>query len=127
MTEYINTHPSATEAEIYAALSISLHDRISSLITYFPDDENLEANEKAFEASKKPSYGVLHWILAALLLPVFLVTGFLCCPMLLATAFLKSKIKDHTWYNTIRFASKLALTPFTVIGAAIAGFIHLPW
>lgn len=108
-------------------LASELKTRISGLITYFPDDENLDANEKAFEESKKRSYSPLYWLLAAILLPLFLVTGFLCSPMLLLTCILTSLIKDRAWHNTMRFGSKLFLTPFTVIGAAIAGFIHLKW
>ena len=113
--------------EVLDELAEELRVRISGLITYFPYDDEFEEKEKAFEESKKPSFGLVHRILAVLLLPLFILTGFLCLPMLLATAFFKSKIKDRTWYNTIRFAGKLALTPFTVIGAAVAGFSHLSW
>ena len=104
-----------------------LASRMSELFVCFPDDENLAANEKAYEQSVTPHYGFLHWILAVLLLPLFVLAGFLCLPMLLATLYLKKGLKDMAWINTMRFASKLALTPFTVAGALIAGLIHLPW
>lgn len=113
--------------ETLDSLGGELRKRMSELITYFPDDENLEANEKAFEESKKRHYGPLHWLLAVALLPFFLIFGFLCSPMLLLTGVLNSSIKDRAWHNTMRFGSKLLLTPFTVIGAAIAGFINLKW
>lgn len=105
----------------------SLYDRISELITWFPNDEHLAEAEAAFEASKRPRYNWLHYLAAVALLPAFVVTGFLCSPMLLVTAFLFGKIKDKAWMNTVRYSCKLALTPFTVAGAAIAGFIHLSW
>ena len=113
--------------ESLEVLAEELKARISKLITYFPYDADFEAKEKEFEDSKKPSFGIIHWIAAALLFPFLLISGFLCSPMLIATAFFKTKIKDHAWYNTVRFGAKLALTPFTVAGAAIAGFVHLPW
>ena len=109
------------------AFTEDLHDRISKLITYFPDDENLEAAEKAFYESRRPHYNVFHYIAAILLLPAFLVSGFLCSPILALTLFFKSKLKDKAWLNTVRFSCKLVLTPFIVAGAAIAGFIHWPW
>lgn len=113
--------------EQFDQLAAELKDRISRLFTCFPDDGNLEACEKAFYDSKKVSYGPLHWLLAMVLLPFFLVSGFLCSPMLLLAGILNSTISDRAWHNTMRFASKLILTPFTVTGAAIAGFIHLEW
>lgn len=113
--------------EALDSLAEELRTRISGLISYFPDDENLEANEKAFEESKKRHYGPLHMLLAVALLPVFLISGLLCSPMLILAGILNSAIKDRAWHNTMRFGSKLFLTPFTVIGAAIAGFINLKW
>lgn len=104
-----------------------LRERLSKLITFFPYDEHFEEAEKAFEESKKPSYGPLHYLLAVSLLPFFIISGLLCLPMILAAAFLKKGIKDRAWHNTVRFACKLALTPLTVIAAAIAGFCCLPW
>lgn len=108
-------------------LSQMLHDRIAELITYFPDDENLDAAQAAFDKSRKPHFNVLHYIAAVALLPIFIVTGFLCSPMLLATILITRNLKDKAWLNTIRFLCKVGLTPFTVAGAAIAGFTHLWW
>ena len=104
-----------------------LHDRMAELITYFPDDSHLDEAEAAFYASRRPHFSKRHYAAAAALLPIFVLTGFLCSPMLLATALISRKLKDKAWLNTLRFACKLALTPFTVAGAAIAGFIHLSW
>lgn len=108
-------------------LTDRLRDRISELITYFPDDEHLDEAEAAFEKSRIPQYKAIHWIWAVLLLPLFLLFGFLCSPMILVSAYFRNRLKDQAWMNTIRYVSKLFLTPFTTIGAAVAGFIHLPW
>lgn len=108
-------------------LSKELHDRIAGLITWFPDDENLAAAEQAFYDGRRRSYGTRDKVLAAALLPVAALSGFLCSPILAASAWFCSRIKDAAWLNTARFGCKLVLTPFTTAGAAVAGFIHLPW
>lgn len=100
-------------------------ERISGLITCFPDDGNLEANEKSFYESRKKTYSREDKIKAALLIPVGLVSGFLALPMIAVSAYLINKVKDKTWSNTIRFGTKLVLTPFTVLASLIAGFTHV--
>ena len=105
----------------------TLRERVSELFPCFPDDENLAAAENAYEESIRPKSSICDHFLALLLLPLMAVSGFLCSPMLILTAILKPKLKDHAWYNTMRYVVKLFLTPFTVIGAAIAGFINLKW
>ena len=108
-------------------LSKELYRRISSLITFFPDDENLGKAEEEWYESRKKRYNALHFLLAAILLPFFVVSGFLCSPILLASAKLCSGLKDKVWMNTVRYSCKLALTPFTAAGAAVAGFCTQPW
>lgn len=113
--------------EDYDEMAAELGERMSKLITWFPDDENLAANEKALEEARKPHYNILHYILAVISLPFFLISGFLCSPMILLSALFTKRIKDRAWHNTVRYVCKLFLTPFTVAGAAIAGFANLPW
>jgi len=116
-----------TGSEDIESLSAELYDRMSSLITFFPDDEHLEKREKEFYESKKQKYNFPHWLLAATLLPVFLTSGILCSPIILISGILNARLKDKAWKNTVRYSCKLALTPFLVITAAIVGFIKLPW
>lgn len=108
-------------------LADELAGRLTTLFPYFPDDEHLDEREKAFDESRRPHPGFAHCLLSILLLPLLLVAGFLCSPILVLTAFFKNKLKDKAWINTTRFGCKLGLTPFIVLGALIAGFIHLPW
>jgi len=112
------------DLDMMAAL---LYERISALFTFFPDDENLDAAETAFRLSHKRHYSFVHYLFARVLLPLFLLAGVLCSPMLIAAAYIKPRIKDKAWLNTVRYSCKLALTPFTVLAAAIAGFITLYW
>lgn len=104
-----------------------LHDRISELITYFPNDSNLDEAEAEYYTSKMRHFSRRHHLAAAALFPIFVLTGFLCSPMIAAAAIINRGIKDKAWLNTVRYSCKLALTPFTVAGAAIAGFSHLCW
>lgn len=109
------------------AITEELQNRVSKLITWFPDDEELPQREKEYNEKLKPRYGTAHKVLAAFLLPFWIIAGFLCSPILIATGLITRNLKDKAWLNTIRYSCKLALTPFITIGAAIAGFIHLPW
>lgn len=108
------------------ALAAVLRERMSELITYFPDDENLAENERKFDQERAPEYGTSDKLLAALLLPVFAVSGFLCLPALISAAVLVSKLKDKAWMNTVRYCCKLFFTPFCTLAALVAGLSHLP-
>ena len=108
-------------------LAEELHNRISCLFPCFPDDEHLLEREKAFDESRRPRLNIGHYLLAILLLPLFLVAGILSSPMWITTALLKGGLKDKAWLNTLRFSCKLGWTPFVVAAAAIVGFILLPW
>lgn len=127
ITEYLKKHPDATEGETFAALSISLHDRISSLITYFPDDENYEANLARWEASRRPVKHWWEWVAAPFLLPFFLVFGLLSLPIWLTSSVLIGKLKDKTWSNTVRCGCKIGMLPLLLIAFGIPAFILLPW
>ena len=106
---------------------VDLSERMSKLFVCFPDDENLDAAEAGYEASRKKHYSFAWYLAALALLPVWLAAGVLCSPMIATSLLAQSKIRDRAWYNTARFVSKLFLTPLTVLCALIAGFSHLPW
>lgn len=127
VTEYVRNHPEATESEIFAALSISLHDRISSMITYFPDDERYDAAFAKWEAAHKPVRHWWEWVLAPVLLPFFILFGILCLPMWVCSAILIHRLKDKTWSNTVRFATKGALLPLMMAAFGIPAFCLAPW
>jgi|GEM_PF-2029190 len=99
--------------------------QIAELITWFPDDENLKANEKAFYERTTKKYTRDDKVQAIALLPLLLLSGFLALPIIAVSEYLVRGLKDKTWSNTVRFVVKQALTWFTVLGALIAGFSHL--
>lgn len=109
----------------------TLHDRIASLITYFPDDENYESSWAQWQKEHTPHYNGFQQalrILAALVsLPLFLVSAVLCSPMWILAGILDKKIKDKAWLNTMRVVTKIFLLPLVLIVVGIFGFIFLPW
>lgn len=116
-----------TGEESLESMSETLYNAIASLITFFPDDDNYDAAEAEWEKSREPVFKPVHWVLAVLALGFFVAAGLLCSPILAATWFFRSKLKDKTWRNTVRFGCKMVLLPLMVIAAAIVGFIKLPW
>lgn len=127
VTEYLENHPDASEGEVFAALSISLHDRISTMITYFPDDENYDKAFARWQKKHAPRRHWWEWILGIILLPFFLLFGILCSPMWITSAAIINKLEDKTWSNTVRFATKCGMLPLLLIIFGIPAFCLLPW
>ena len=127
VTEFLDTHPDATEGETFAAMSISLHDRISSMITYFPDDERYDSAFARWQERNAPRRHWWEWVLAPVLLPFFILFGILCLPMWITSAIIIKRLKDKTWSNTVRFGSKTAILPLLLLIFGIPAFCLLPW
>lgn len=125
--EPIRVYPDTDQREFLN----TLHDRISELFTYFPDDENYEKNWEEWKKQHEPHFTPLQQAgriaLAILSLPLFVVFGILCCPMWIIAAILGNKLKDKAWFNTVRFATKFCLMPFLLLAIGIPAFIFLPW
>lgn len=92
-------------------LTKELHDRLASLITYFPDDENYDKNWAEYEKAHKPEFKWWMVPAAILLLPVFAVLFVVLSPLLLVTAIIGSRMKDKAWMNTVRFSVRFLFTP----------------
>ena len=107
---FLKAHEGSTENETYHAFRQELGQRISSLITYIPDDENYEAAWEAVKPKRKPQR-----VLAALLSPLFLLAAVLCLPMWVTAEILCKRAKDHAWNNTIRFVIRLFVTPLMLL------------
>lgn len=104
-----------------------LHDKLSKLITFFPDDENYDRNWAEYEAKHRPRF---HWWklpAAVLLLPVFLIAGIISCPIWITAEILGSRMEDKAWLNTVRLCCKLVGVPVLTILALVLGIIFLPW
>ena len=107
---FLKAHEDCTENETYHAFRQELGERIKSLITYIPDDENYQAAWDAVKPAWKPRRA-----LAALLSPLFLLAALLCLPMWVTAEILCKRAKDHAWNNTIRFVVRLFVTPLMLI------------
>lgn len=105
------------------ALTGVLHDRLASLITYFPDDENYEKNWSEYEKQHAPEFKWWKVLAAVLALPVFIALGIAISPLLLLTVIIGSKMKDKAWMNTVRYSVRFLFTP--VIWALHSAFYLL--
>lgn len=99
-----------------------LKDRISGLMTYFPDDENYDAAWKAYEQAHRTPKRWWHYPAAILLLPFFLVFAAAALPFWGISHIIISGMKDKSWANTARFGCKLALMPILtlIVGLVLA-------
>ncbi len=107
---FLKDHEASTEAETFQAFRNEIGKRISSLITYIPDDENYEAAWQAVKPVRKPQKA-----LAVLTAPLFLLAALLCLPMWVTAEALCRRAKDHAWNNTIRFVVRLFGTPLMLL------------
>ena len=125
---FLEAHKDDTEAVCYQALRDELFTRISSLITYLPDDETYEARWAEIEAGRPRKPAWLRYTLAALLSPLFLLSAVLTLPAWgLAEYLCHYKIKDPAFRNTARFVIRMFLIPVWTLLLAIPLFLLLPW
>ena len=107
---FLKDHEASSEAETFQAFRNEIGRRISSLITYIPDDENYEAAWQAVKPVRKPQKA-----LAVLTAPLFLLAALLCLPLWVTAEVLCRRAKDHAWNNTIRFVVRLFGTPLMLL------------
>jgi hypothetical protein len=188
VTEFIAGLDVENEAQLMEPLRKEISRRMSELITYIPDDENLAAkwsltkiltadfsscdlitrrdNNKAVIAAieaailenpekaqeiladavsfdtKRRKAGISFKslghrnlglrclgkaLLAVLGLPYYAFSAIACLPMWVLATFLRSKIRDKAFGNTVSFGVKLAMTTILLPVFTILAFIFLPW
>ena len=108
-------------------LTNTLYEKMSELITFFPDDENYDKAWAEYERTHVSNHYWWHYPLALLTLPFFIIFGIISFPMWLAALLIGRKMKDKAWLNTVRFGCKFAGVPIMTVLWAIFGFIFLPW
>jgi len=131
VSEFLRQNPDMLDAEVYRNLCEILKNRLSHLITYLPDDENYNAEWAKIEAPRKArreKTKTLRYILAVLLLPLFLACAILTLPMWAAAEFLcYFVIKDKAFRNSIRYLIKMVGTVIMGIVYLFVGLFILPW
>ena len=188
VTEFIKELNVETDVQIMEPLRKELRQRMSELITYIPDDENLaakwsltkilavdfrsanlqarmqnnqktiEAIEKAMESHPEEMAGILNdaarfdrdrkkggisifafrkknslsralgkSLLAVLGLPYYLYSLVASLPMWVLATFLRSKIRDKAFGNTVSFGVKLGLGAIWYPIVIALAFIFAPW
>ncbi len=115
------------DRDLYAKIQQELHDRLSKLILYFPDDENYDAAFAAWQASQPHRPRWPRLLLAALTLPLFILSAILSLPLWATAESLCKKIKDKAFCNTARYGAKLVGTPIILLlWGLLLGFLT-PW
>ena len=107
---FLEAHAHDSEADTYQDFRKLMFRRISSLITYIPDDENYEARW----AEVRPVRKIRPW-LALLTAPLFFLAALQCLPLWVTAETLCRRAKDHAWNNTIRYGVKLVGTPLMLL------------
>ena len=107
---FLQAHEHDPETETYKEFRRVLFRRISSLITYVPDDEDYASRWEAIRPKRES-----HIWLAVLTAPLFFLAALLCLPMWVTAEVLCRRAKDHAWNNTIRFGVKLLGTPLMLL------------
>ena len=93
------------------AMLAELYRRISELILFFPDNEDYDIAYGAWKKEHPVKRNFSDFIAALLLLPVMLLCGAVCLPILIVTAILIARLKDKAWSNTVRFGVRFFFTP----------------
>ena len=111
-----------------ALLQKLVHDRLSELIFYLPDDDKYEERLAEVQAARPERYRVRRVIQAVLGFPLFLVCALLALPLWLpAECICRWMVKDPAFQNTARFAVKLVGTPLVFLLWALVFFLTMPW
>ena len=108
-------------------LTDTLYEKMSELITFFPDDENYDKAWAEYERTHVAKHHWWHYPIALLTLPFFLFFAAISFPMWLAALLIGRNIKDKAWLNTVRYGCKFVGVPVLTILWAVLGFIFLPW
>ena len=107
---FLQAHELDSESETYRDFRNLLFRRISSLITYIPDDEDYASRWEAVRPKPEP-----RTALAVLTAPLFLIAAVLCLPLWVTAEGLCRRCRDHAWNNTVRFGVRLLGTPLMLL------------
>lgn len=118
------------DAAIMREMSSTLRERIASLITYFPDDENYDKVFAEWEAGRKIRGAKLVAKIAGAVVcsPLFVASAIAGGPMLLINKYACSMQKDPVWNNTMRNCAMFLIRPVIALLVAIISLcLGLGW
>ena len=131
VNEFMASHPDPDGPVFTRDMLDELSRRLSSLITFFPDDENYDAAFAAWDKARrgKRSFGgaLVRLLGGVALLPLLAVCSVLGSPVWLPSEIVVGDMKDKVWSNTVRYGFRLVLTPLLVLVSAVLSFVFLPW
>lgn len=128
VTEYLLRHPDQTEPQQILGMREILTERMRGLIPYVPDNDQYEANWQQLkqhmpEPWNTPERKCPKWMLTLLLIvfaPLYALSAIATFPIWILPACLKHKIKDISFYASIRFVWTWTILPFSL-------FLALPF
>lgn len=118
------------DASIIMDMSTTLRERIASLITYFPDDENYDKAFAEWEAGRRAKGVRLAAKIAGAVLcsPLLVASAVAGGPMLLVNRYMCSRFKDPVWNNTMRNCSMFLVRPvIALIVMVVSLCLGLGW
>ena len=134
VTNFFEETKDMPEAHQCELLKQKISDGISKLIVYFPDDEEYDKKIKRFKHLKKVrrdkasgKSGKVRRVLQIIIgFPFFVFSAITALPQWLTSAIICSKVKDHAFHNTVRYGTKLVLTPIVWLVFTILLFCFVP-
>jgi len=112
-----------TDPQLIMALRDELTRRMQSLILYVPDDENYETNWAKLKQNKPQPWADMdqprlstfwRYAFIIVLAPLFMACALVTAPMGLLTLYIKHKIKDAAFHNSLQFLMQFVCVPLTL-------------
>lgn len=125
--EWKQTHgEEMTEPQLILALREELTLRLQKLIMFVPDDENYETAWNRMKRNKPELYAQMdkphlsrkmRYAFVILLAPLFMLSAVLTAPLGLLTLFIKHKIQDPAFHNSVQYLLQFILIPLSLFVA----------
>lgn len=121
--------------EIVSRIENALEDKPEEMAELLEETAEFEAERRkrkiSIYAFKKMGNPVLHTVgkgFAALIgLPYFIFSAVAALPMWATAEFIRNKVRDKAFRNTVSFGVKLAMTPILLVTYAVLAFCLAPW
>ena len=119
VTDFVRVKSQESGAESYPQIMMALREeltlRMRELILWVPDDEHYEENIAKLLPKKKRLPRWLVYPLAALLFPLFVLSGLMTIPLWAMWLFIQHKVADPAFHNSVQFVWQLVFMTLTLL------------